>query len=567
MKTKLYRLVILLCCIVASILALSACGQKHEHVFSNCSGVVDDENHSVKCECGESQIEAHVFKDNECLTCGFVKGTDGLVYTSKSKDGQSYYSLSGYTGDNKSVVISSHVNGVPVAEIEREVFLNKDISSVKIPDTIATIGARAFDGCNYLTYLSLGKGVKAIGERCFFNCQNLSSVHFNGTIADWCGIAFENASSTPAVQTGNVFINEEIIKELVIPEGTREIKNYAFYGFTQLEKVVCNSELESIGDYAFYNDYSMRELSFNNNLTSIGNSAFEFCQKLTSVVIPDKVQTIGSRAFFYCGNLYEVVIGAAVKSLSDDAFGSCGKLIEVFNKSSLEIGEYKNVYTPSEGTKKISYQGDYIFYTDADQVYLVGSSKFESVLTLPDDHNGQNYIIYKSAFSGRNELQEVYIGSGVTEIQDEAFAYCDFMTKVHIGKNVTKVGEHAFRRLKHIYFAGSVEEWCSIQFHYPFGFSAYALYFENEKAENLIIPEGVTKLNDEVFNKCTSLVTITLPESLTRIEYGALWDCMSLQDIYFSGTIEQWQAVYVHPNAMGNTPVHTVHCKDGDASI
>lgn len=50
------------------------------------------------------------------------------------------------------------------------------IRSVTIPQSVTSIGKRAFDGCSALTTLSLGENVETIGGGAFFRCSSLSNI-------------------------------------------------------------------------------------------------------------------------------------------------------------------------------------------------------------------------------------------------------------------------------------------------------------------------------------------------------------------------------------------------------
>ncbi len=58
-----------------------------------------------------------------------------------------------YTGNSKNVVIPGKIYGDPVIRIESAAFMGrKDITSVKIPESITSIGYDAFEGCTVTVY-------------------------------------------------------------------------------------------------------------------------------------------------------------------------------------------------------------------------------------------------------------------------------------------------------------------------------------------------------------------------------------------------------------------------------
>ncbi|MBR5156909.1 MAG: leucine-rich repeat protein [Clostridia bacterium] len=57
--------------------------------------------------------------------------------------------------------------------------------------------------------------------------------------------------------------------------------------------------------------------------------------------------------------------------------------------------------------------------------------------------------------------------------------------------------------------------------------------------------EGVTSIGDSVFSHCDGLTTVTIPVSLTDIDYFAFSDCNNLSDVYYSGTEEDWAKISI----------------------
>ena len=63
--------------------------------------------------------------------------------------------------------------------------------------------------------------------------------------------------------------------------------------------------------------------------------------------------------------------------------------------------------------------------------------------------------------------------------------------------------------------------------------------------KSVTIPDGVTTIRYRAFSDCTALTSMTIPDSVTRIEEGAFYGCDSLKDVYYKGTKEQWEKIYI----------------------
>ena len=65
-------------------------------------------------------------------------------------------------------------------------------------------------------------------------------------------------------------------------------------------------------------------------------------------------------------------------------------------------------------------------------------------------------------------------------------------------------------------------------------------YLQDTKIKNITIPEGVVSIGCLAFNGCKELVSIQLPSTLRNSYLAAFEDCLSLKDVYFNGTLEDW---------------------------
>jgi len=131
----------------------------------------------------------------------------------------------------------------------------------------------------------------------------LTSVNYLGTIEQWCNIQFDNSYATPLCYANNLYINGELLTELVIPDTVTKINDYAFYRCTRLKSITIPDSVTSIGGSAFYGCTSLTSITIPDSVTSIGDFMFGYCTSLTSITIPDSVTSIGKYAFYNCKSL------------------------------------------------------------------------------------------------------------------------------------------------------------------------------------------------------------------------------------------------------------------------
>lgn len=112
------------------------------------------------------------------------------------------------------------------------------IGSVKLPDTLKTLGIYAFQGCEGLKHFTVPASVTVVPEGCFNRCTSLEGVDFP-----------EGLTSMGAY----VFSYDSALKSMVIPEGVKEMGTYPFSYCENIETLVLPSTLTTAG-YLFNAD-------------------------------------------------------------------------------------------------------------------------------------------------------------------------------------------------------------------------------------------------------------------------------------------------------------------------
>lgn len=407
-------------------------------------------------------------------------------------------------------------NGIHSNPLEygRELYLgDSKITDLKIPSNLSQIKPRAFYNCRSISSVTIPESVEKIGEDAFFQCCGLEEVCISD-IAKWCSIDFEysgqgDIESNPLIYAHKLHLKneneDEMITDLVIPEGVEQINKGTFCGCSTLTRVDFHDSITSI---------------------SIDEYAFCDCSNLKTVHIPDSVSEIGGHAFSGCGNLELLSIAKSVKSIGEFAFYGCINLNVVYIHDLIAWcgidfqGAHSN---PLEYTSILLLKSDEdLDYTPITDLVITGNvteinsrafygCRFLRSVTICNSVTS----IGSQAFEGCSGLNDVVIPDSVTIIHNRAFKYCSGLKTVTIGKSVKSIGIGAFDYCKNLteVHISDLEAWCNIDFGANPLEIAHNLYLNGEKIINLVIPGDVTTINNNSFRGCSSVESLAFAKS------------------------------------------------------
>ena len=486
----------------------------------------------------------------------------GLEFTLNPDEAS--YSVTGIgTCTDTDIVIPSTHKGLPVTGIGEDAFYSqRDITSLKIPNSIVEIGNEAFH-----------------------NCSSLKNVYINDLEA-WCNISFSNGCANPLERGANLWVDNEMVTTLVIPTSITEIKEFSFEGCGSIKNIVFHNNVTKIGREAFFNCGNIETLTIPDSVTAIDDWAFYWCSGLESVTIGTGVKNIGWEAFYECYSLKTVVFADGATVIGDRMFGGCSALTDViipnsmafivanaFHRcSSLENIYYKgtmeewgkividdtNLYGDDNildfpiyyySATKPTTEGNFWHYVNGVptvwEAYVkpdyslgleyksngdgtcyvsgIGTCTDTDIIIPAISPNGQTVIgIDNRAFYSCTNLTSITIPDSVTTIDRYAFQSCSNLTSVTIPDSVTTIGGGAFSSCSSLTSITIPDSVTSI------GWDAFR---DCTNLTCVTIPDSVTTIGDGAFSSCSSLTSITIPDAVTTIGDSAFRDCTNLTSV------------------------------------
>ena len=423
------------------------------------------------------------------------------------------------------------------------------ITAVVVEDGITSIGAYLFAYCQQITSAVIGKDVEYIGDNSFYVNSALTDLDIQSEKITKIGdFAFFNCSSLPAI---------------IIPDSVETVDNYAFAQCSSATEVIGGAGVVNYGEYVFSYCGALTEITLGDKVDVLGGYLFNYCDNLAEINLPDSITTIGDGVFYYTP-ITEIDLPANLKSLGTNVFHYCNKLESIKFPSGLsEIksgtihggDSLKTLYIPKSVTN-IAEDAVIICRTITDVYYEGRWTEWDDIVAEPNSailnaeiHYGYPYDTVSGTF-GENvtwtmdvEGNLVISGSGPMYFYEEYemappwITHGEYITSVVIEDGVTSVYQSAFYGLVNLKTAVIGKDVEIMEQ------NAFQNCINLERVE--INSEKLTTIPSNTFADCSSLKEITIPVNVTTIDSYAFDGCTSFGDIYYGGTLDDWNiAIY-----------------------
>lgn len=399
---------------------------------------------------------------------------------------------------------------------------NKLVTDLVIPSSVDSISAYAFVNNDALTSVTIPTSVKRIGAYAFDGCSNLTQTIYQGDIAGWCTMYFANESANPINYSNNLYLGDQLLTDLLVPQSVTKVSDYAFIGCLSLTSVTLPPSVKHIGAYAFYACSNLASThyagdiaswcaiefaSISSNPVALSKNLFINGVELSDLVIPDQVQKVNNYAFTNCLSLRSVTVPSSVKEIGEDTFRDCTFLSTLVWDAQ-------------------AYTGYAAFDCIASQITSLTFGP--SVQVLPA------YLC-----QNMTSLKQVTLPASITRIGESAFAACSSLQRTN--------------------YMGDIASWCGIQFDNasanPIHLS-HNLYINGEELRELVIPDSVQQIHAYAFYGCSPLISVSIPASVKSIGEYAFYDCTAINMTNYTGDVASWCAIKLG-NMSANPMVHS----------
>ena len=311
-----------------------------------------------------------------------------------------------------------------------------------------------------------------------------------------------------------------------------------------------NPLLETIQSYSFYYCQKLKsiDLSSCSHLTLIGDYAFYGCIKVESILLPKNLTTLNQYSLSYITALRDITLPASLEFFGD----ACLEWTKIET-----ITFEDNIKIPTIPWRSLGRTSLTTLRVPASVIYFDGSALEDTLLesvTLEDGSN--SYCILNDLLLSNDKtiltlapplLTQVHIPPSVTRINGSAFRSSVITSielhsslqvidlfgfreskiiEINIPKSVIMIGTSAFSRcasLSRITFDEGIQ----------LKSLAESTFYSCTSLESISIPDSVTSIGSQCFSGCINLDQVKLPENLTSLGGAVFQNCSDTINITF----------------------------------
>ena len=371
----------------------------------------------------------------------------------------------------------------------------------------------------------------------FYNCSNLTDITISDGVTSigkgpsstngsaFSGCKFKNVNYLGTIES---WCKIEGAAGYLICSGTEKL---VIDGKEIAGNLVIPSTVNSIPFYAFNNCKNITSVTIPNSVTSIGSEAFDNCSSLTSITIPDSVTSIGREAFYNCSNLASINYLGTIESWCKIEglnnlmrYGTSNKMLVIDGKEITNKLVIPDTVT-SIAAYAFCYYANIISITISENVTSIGYGAFYGCSSL----ESITIPFVGASKDGTENTNFGYIFGTDSAAYNSDCVPPSLKTVVITGGNT--IDSNAFENCTSITSVTIPDSVTSIgEYAFP-GCSSLT---------SVTIPDSVTSIGKHAFRDCTSLASITIPDSLTSIGSDIFYDCDNIVNINCLGTIESW---------------------------
>ncbi|MBR0272726.1 MAG: leucine-rich repeat protein [Bacteroidaceae bacterium] len=315
-----------------------------------------------------------------------------------------------------------------------------------------------------------------------------------------------------------MFYNMPTLKSLSLPKGATKIGEWAMgqdrNQTYKLKTIELPTNVTEIGQYAF--EYTgIEEVTIPAGVTRLEQHTFAYCNRLKKATLPDGITYIGHSCFSECHELLDVNIPANVETIDEYAFYNNQKRSTpiVFPATLKTIGHH--AFRNNHRLKSVTFN---------DGLETIGSWAFSDCndiesITLPETVT----TMYDRAFQSCDSITQFTFPAAITEVPEAVLYHCDKLQTVTLAAGTTSIGHYAFENCAQLATINLTEQ-TSLT-------SMGVHVFANTGFTTVTLPNSITSMDYSAFRECKNLESINVPTGLDYVPYDFVYGCPNLTSV------------------------------------
>lgn len=446
--------------------------------------------------------------------------------------------------------------GNMVTEIHSQLFMDAQIPTIILPDSLRAVGDKAFYKAVVQPSMSIPEKCDSIGNYAFVSLNN------PGTLKN-----IDCKAIYPPRISEFSFYGQDVI--VSVPEGKRDIYKKSEYWNKYF---ICDANDQLVDINLKYANSLYGRLSFLDL-----NPEDVFRLKISGILGSDDWTVISEMKNLYdldlsdvtCENISSISsvlshllhfkFPKGVKVIEKNQFQGChltGELQIPETCERIESGAFwkapisKLVINGPTIVEEMAFS----FCANLSEISVSGGAKLleESFKYVRDVNNpnagletltiGNDVVVEKNAFYYCTHLTNIIIDGRVASVDNGAFSDCTNIKNITFNGSISKLGGDVFDNMAiHRLDVNDLQSWCSMSFNStkanPMAY-AKDIYINGSNDFALVLPEDVCAIGNNAFYNCKGLRSLTIKGKVKQIGMNCFADCINLKNVCLSDDIE-----------------------------
>ncbi len=564
------------------------------NAFSGCPSLSDINIPESVVSIGEYAFGSN---NDTFYTTWYKNQPDGLVYAGKVA-----YRYKGSMPKDTHIELADGTLAIANGAFKN----NKNLSSIRIPETLKRVGSDAFKDCSGLSSLMLPKDIEEIGSEAFSGCENVKRLILNANTTIGKGfityLDFLELVGSEAFLNGEPPFDADLLSKIdsiVVPQPAyQHLRESNVWENSNHIFLRGNDKKLFVG---IKNDYH-RDLTINGDNSNLvlvpceekavirrtPNSSPELYVLINgeSEILTEENQEMKIKPLSFHSHLCNVVY-AIDRNMSGEndytiTMTSSGTLLSQIGRNNLEKVKRLKIIGDINGTDILAIRK----MVSLEELDLSQSNIVNGGSSYIDDYTTSSNEIGDYFFKDITNLIVLHLPESGTRIKRNAFDGCTKLQEITISGSFTGIDENAFSNsgIKKVVFKESKESiyidktafsnnsisYLELNRDFKTSLSSYDSYyiFGNNGALKILTIDGqATKIDSYVFTECNSLSSLTIGSKVEWIGNKNFLNSMSLETVIFKDSENEielsgaWSTSYTQGfGFFGNSPIKKLYC-------